>query len=418
MQRRKPLLERVLQKPNFDRAWRAVAYRKSPDACGSDGETIQQFSIHRRENIASIRDKIKAGTYTFQPLLIHRIPKGKTSHRELKIPVIRDRIVLRAIHQRLNTHRGLRGVSNNRTNFAYRPNISMRHMVKKINDLRPHYSWIMTADIEDFFDNIDHEMAISLLEQLTGDRTVSDLIRDSLTVKSQTLAGSMSNYGSDEDYDEKTGLPQGLAISPVLSNIVLLDFDRSASRQAGFRILRYADDLIALCKTKEDAIRAHEHCTHMLGDIGLSIRRLGKASDEKASLITRIQDGFDFVGLEYNEHKIRPSKEKLAEFEARIFEIIQEEQKNGASAIYRRIHLYTLGWFGVYGPLCDPAALRIAAIRADQLVLDWMHWKFKTLRMADGAGRFRGRRRRFLSPHVQYTAERHGTARGRKKRTA
>ena len=407
MATRKSLLDRVLEKPNLKRAWSAVCHRKPPDACGSDGQTIQQFSVNRRQNIATISDQIRAGTYAFRPLLIHRIPKRTIGERVLKIPTIRDRLVLRAIHQRLNTHRGLRGVKNNQTNFAYRPNISMSHLVKKISALRPHYSWIMTADIEDFFDKIDHDQAISLLEQLTGDRSISTLIHDSLTVRSQALDCPVSDYGSEEDYDEKTGLPQGLAISPILSNIVLLDFDRRASRQSGFRILRYADDLIALCKSKDDAFKAHEYCERMLTGIGLSIRPLGTSSDAKASLVNRMQDGFDFVGLEYNEHSIRPSQDKLMEFERQIKTIIEDEQKSGASAIYRRIHLFTIGWFGAYGSFCDPAALRFAANRADELVLEWMHGKFKTLRMADGNGPFRGGRRRFLSPNVRRITERH-----------
>ena len=403
----KTLLQRVIQKTTLAKAWREISARKPLDAHGSDDQTIADFSRNRPQNLASIRDQIQAGTYRFSPLISYHILKRSGGQRELKIPTIRDRVVLRAIHLRLNTHRRLRGVRNNETNFAYRPRITMRHLASKINQLRPVYTWIMTADIVEFFDKINHDTAIECLEALTGDTTISELIRDSLSVPTTSTNSPPSTYGSSEDYDEKTGLPQGLAISPALSNIVLLDFDRLASRKSGFRVLRYADDLITFCKTREDVPRAHEHCSQVLGNIGLSIRPIadGKSGNiDKASQVYRIDNGFDFVGLEYRGHTVKPSKEKLAEFEDKISSILREEEKKGASAIYRRIHLFTLGWFGVYGPLCDAEALHDAARRADCLVLDWMHGKFKTLRMAEGNQTFTGGRRKFLSPQVTHTA--------------
>ena len=227
----------------------------------------------------------------------------------------------------------------------------------------------------------------------------------------------MSKYDPDEDFDRHTGLPQGLAISPVLSNIVLLDFDRAA-RQKGFRILRYADDIIAFCKTRECGYRAHAHCVRMLGDLGLCIRPLenGENPDAgKASKISRISANgeFSFVGLEYGNFGIRPSEEKISEFEQRIESILYDEEGSGASAIYRKLDLYTLGWFGVYGALCNQETLRKAAVHADRIVLEWMHGKLKTLGMGVETHKFKRGQRRFLSPRISDTAVRLGNRRNR-----
>ena len=294
----------------------------------------------------------------------------------------------------------------------------MKRMVDKITALRKTYNWVMTADIIEFFDRIDPELAISHLENMTQDKSISHLVRDALTVSIVDPATLSSKYDYEEEFDEdeETGLPQGLAISPALSNIVLLEFDRS-SRQRGFRIIRYADDIIAFCKTKEDAYRAHNHCQNLLGSLDLEIRPLGSESDEKLSLIQNIGSGFSFVGLDYHGSKIMPSKDKIKDFEERIEEILIGQENNGASSIYRQIHAYSDGWFGAYGPFCDPTVLRVAAERADRIVLDWMHGKFKTLGLTAGKGQFKKGRARFLSPRVSRTAERQSRRSGRKDLT-
>ena len=381
-------------------------------ARGSDGETIAAFGMHRHQNLASIRDQIRARTYKFKPLVRRRLLKKTGKLRELRIPTIRDRVALRAIHQKLNSHQLLRPVFRNQSSFAYRPGVPMKHLVDKINKLRLQYSWVMTADVIEFFDRIEPDLAISRLEEMTLDDSISNLIHDALTVPSIDSNGILFENDYDEAFDEKIGLPQGLAISPVLSNIVLLDFDR-ASWQKGFRILRYADDIIAFCKTREDAVRAHRHCEELLAELGLSIRPLESSEDSKSSRIQPVATGFEFVGLDYQGSVIKPSEEKLLEFEKKIRRILDEQERSGASSIYRSIHSYTDGWFGAYGPFCDEETLRDAAERADQIVLVWMHGKFKTMGLATGTGSFKKGRGRFLSPHVAITAERQ-SRRGRR----
>ena len=283
----------------------------------------------------------------------------------------------------------------------------MKLMVDKISKLRKNYNWVMTADIIEFFDKIDPKLAISHLEWMTKDDSISHLVRDALTVRTIDPTDSSAEDEYEEEFDEDpvTGLPQGLAISPVLSNIVLLDFDRQ-SIQKGFRIIRYADDIIAFCKSKDDTYRAHDHCKKVLGNLDLQIRSLESESDKKASLIQKIDEGFSFVGLDYHGSVIKPSNEKIREFEERIEEIVTGQERNGASSIYRQIHAYSDGWFGAYGPFCDPEVLRDTAERADRIVLNWMHGKYKTLGLTAGTGQFRRGRARFLSPHVARTAER------------
>lgn len=407
MNNSKLLIDRIVEMRNLRRAWYAVTARKSMTARGSDGQTIAEFASRREEYLASVRDQIRGGTFKFRPLVRHQIEKTDGGFRELRIPTIRDRVVLRAIHQRLNTHRGLKPVFQNESSFAYRPGVPMKRMVDKIVTLRKQYNWVMTADIIQFFDRIDPAFAIIRLEEMTGDSSINHLVWDALTVETVDSDSLPSEHGFDEEFDEDetTGLPQGLAISPVLSNVVLLDFDRS-SRQRGFRIIRYADDIIAFCRSRDDAYRAHKHCTNLLEQLDLEIRSLESKTKEKSSLITKIDSGFSFVGLDYHGSVIRPSEDKLKKFEERIEEILSEQAKNGASSIYRQIHSYTDGWFGPYGPFCDSAVLRVAAERADRIVLDWMHGKFKTFGMATGTGRFKKGRARFLSPRISQTARR------------
>ena len=295
----------------------------------------------------------------------------------------------------------------------------MKLMVDKISKLRKTYTWVMTADIIEFFDRIDPKLAISHLEKMTKDDSISHLVSDALTVSTIDPIRSSAEDEYEEEFDEDpvTGLPQGLAISPVLSNIVLLKFDK-LSVQRGFRIIRYADDIIAFCKTEEDAYRAHAHCKNVLGSLGLEIRSLGSDSDKKPSLIQNIDPGFSFVGLDYHGSVIKPSKEKTKEFEERIEEILTGQEKNGASSIYRQIHAYSDGWFGAYGPFCDPEVLRDAAERADRIVLDWMYGKYKTLGLTAGTSRFKRGRARFLSPHVARTAERQSRRQKRRRLTS
>src|SRR6266498_5541841 len=251
-----------------------------------DGQTIEQIEQQGVEGLlAELATELREGRYRPQAVRRVRIPKPDGSERWLGIPAVRDRVVQGAAKAVLEP---IFEADFRESSYGFRPKRSAHQAGEQLRQaVNRGANWIVELDIEAFYDRIDHDLLMKLVEKRICDRRMLKLLR-------QWLRAGVLDGGEFLPSDQ--GVPQGGVISCVLANVMLHELDRvweDRCSQLG-QLIRYADDAVVLCKTEAQAREA-------LWRIGVILSRLRLTLHPTKTQIVYVGDGrqgFNFLGFQ------------------------------------------------------------------------------------------------------------------------
>jgi RNA-directed DNA polymerase len=361
------LMEEVCGRENCKQALKRVKANKGSG--GVDGMTVQQLPEYLKQHWPGIREQLLSGTYVPQPVKRVEIPKPDGGVRKLGIPTVLDRFVQQAVMQVLQ---GKWDRTFSDHSYGFRPGRSAHQAVVQAQQyIAEGYRWVVDLDLEKFFDRVSHDKLMARIGTRVGDQRMLKLIRSFLK------AGVMEG-GLVSPVDE--GTPQGGPLSPLLSNIVLDEFDRELERR-GLRFARYADDSNIYVRSR----RAGER---VMASISAFITtKLKLKVNQQKSAVARPWErkflGFSFTSNREPKRRIAPKA--VLRFKERVRELTSRTRGVSIERMAEELARYLKGWLGYFGKCQTPSVLQGLEewTRRRLRSVIWKQWKRGTVRFAE-----------------------------------
>jgi RNA-directed DNA polymerase len=328
------LYDKVIAPANLRAAWERINHRvmgkKRQQGAGVDGMTVAGFESRAEAELQKLGEQLRADRYTASPVRRHYIPKpGSTKLRPLGLPTVRDRVVQEACRSMIEPIFEAELLDNS---HGFRPEKSVETACVQVErNVLAGKEWVVDLDIEKCYDSIPHEPLVERVARRISDGKVLDLIRSFL--KSGVMEEMKVRH-------ETTGTPQGGIISPVLANIFLHDLD-VAMEIRGVVWVRYADDVVVLCRSREEAEQA-------LGLIGQVLDGMGLRLSLEKTRIVHLDEGFDFLGWHYQGQKRWPRKKSVDKLRVKLRALTRRTRPGSLQLIWAELTPIQRGWFNFF----------------------------------------------------------------------
>jgi RNA-directed DNA polymerase len=324
------LMDKVFAPATLAAAWGKV--RANAGAAGVDRQSIERFEAQAELYLTELTTALREGSYRPQPVRRVEIPKGDGKTRPLGIPTVKDRIVQTAVKFVLEPifEATFRPMS-----YGFRPERGCRDALREVAPLiADGYTVVVDADFESYFDTIPHERLMQRVEERVSDGRILGLLRSWLD---QDILHGMQRW------TPTGGTPQGAVISPLLANIYLHPLDeRMAAR--GYRMVRYADDFVVLCKSREEADAALATIRAWVTDNGL---RLHPNKTHVGDCLVKGQ-GFEFLGYRFEAGQRFVRKKSLARRKDSIRDKTKRTRGDSLARVIVDLNRVLRGWFGYF----------------------------------------------------------------------
>jgi RNA-directed DNA polymerase len=308
----------------FDQVWR------NGGSAGADEQTVAHFGRRAGEELQRLHEQLREGTYRPQPVRRAWIPKpGSKEKRPLGIPAVRDRIVQGALRHVLEP---IFETSMAEHSYGFRPGRGAKDALRRVDTLlKAGHVWVVDADLKSYFDTIPHERLLALVAERVGDGRVLALVESFLR------AGVLEE--SQGWKPTECGTPQGGVISPLLANLYLDPLDQQME-QAGWEMVRYADDFVILCRSAAEAQAALAAVVAWVNGAGLTLH------PEKTRVVdASAPGGFDFLGYHFERGMKWPRQKSLAKLKERVRAKTSRLNGRSLSDIVADVNRSLRGWY-------------------------------------------------------------------------
>lgn len=325
------LIDKIWKTENLQSAARKVAQNKS--AQKPDGRKCRRYWQESHQRLPRLQVKIQKGKY--KPKAVQRvwIPKlGSKELRPLGLPTVEDRVVEMAIRNVIEpifenefaTH-----------SYGFRPGRGAKDALRRVDQLlKEGKAWVVDADIKGYFDNIPQDKLLAAISERISDGAVLEMIQ-------RLLKKGVMERGKGWKPMEH-GTPQGAVISPLLANIYLNPLDHLMA-EWGIEMVRYADDFVLLCVSREQAEEALAQVRAWTEAAGLTLH------PEKTRIVdAREQGGFDFLGYHFERGYRWPRKKSLTKFKEAIRQKTRKLRPGSMKTIITDVNRSVRGWFAYF----------------------------------------------------------------------
>ena len=351
-------------------------------ASGIDSVTAADYGKNLKGNLEDLHSRLVSKQYRAQPVKRVWIPKGANSKRPIGVCCFEDKLVQKAVAMILGA---IYEVDFMDISYGFR---EKRSCHQALAELRRQYdafgiSWLLDADVEGFFDHLDHKILMSIIKKRVNDGSVLRLVGKWLKV------GVLDGV---ELFHPETGTPQGGVISPLLANIYLhevLDtwFDEVVKPRMEGRVflIRYADDFVIGCESERDARRLKNVLPHRFSKFGLRI------NSEKTHLVKFQRPGrwsckcksngtFDFLGFThylgkslkgYWVLKRKTMRKRLCRAMKSLWDWCKEHRHDSLEDQCLKLNQKLKGHYAYYGVRCNLSSLRALY---SQTRMTWKYW--------------------------------------------
>lgn len=360
--------------------------RKGGKAVGIDNESWAEFDKNPERNLYVIWNRLASGSYHPQAVREVEIPKKDGKVRKLGIPTLRDRIAQQVVKEYMEKQIDELFHDNS---YGYRPEKSAHGAVEQVKQNCYEWDWVIDMDISKFFDEMDHELVLKAVEYVLDEKWVKMYVERWLQMPIQKKDGTLQQK-------QGKGTPQGGVISPLLANLYLhFSLDKWLSKhfpQVSF--VRYADDLVIHCNTKEEAETVLEAVKQRLTQVKLQVNesktRIAYCKDYQRKKNHKVVQ-FEFLGFSYQP---KPKKSHFNDKNYMIFTAVisQSNQKRirerirqnklwknttlEITDIAQSFNAKLRGWINYYG-IYSKRELRITLKKIDERLIKWLKNKHK-----------------------------------------
>jgi group II intron reverse transcriptase/maturase len=325
------MLEFILSPSNLNSSYKRVKSNKG--AWGIDKmpvESLKDYLVKHKDELLTSILKCK---YHPNPVRRVEIPKDNKSKRQLGIPTVVDRVIQQSISQVLTT---IYEPQFSENSYGFRPKRNAHQALMKCKEyLESGYKYAVDMDLEKFFDKVNHSKLIEVLSRTIKDGRVVSLIHKYLNAGVQTKEGLEPS---------EMGVPQGGPLSPLLSNIMLNELDKELERR-GHKFVRYADDMIILCKSKRSAARVMSSITRFIEEmLFLKVNR----DKSQVAYITKVK----FLGYAFYQTKgkwrLRTHPKSVVKMKSKIKELTSRSNGWGYERRKTALNQYIIGWVNYF----------------------------------------------------------------------
>jgi RNA-directed DNA polymerase len=297
-------------------------------AAGVDHQTVEGFLDNRQKELDRLHEALRTDVYHPQAVRRVWIPKpGSKEQRPLGVPTVRDRVVQTAL---LHVMEPIFDATFSPASYGFRHGRGCHHALERVEELLDAGCvYVVDADLKSYFDTISKPRLMTRLREKVSDNRVLRLVE--LFLEQGVMDGL-------REWTPETGTPQGAVLSPLLANIYLNPLDH-ALHDAGYALVRYADDFVIMCKTREDAEAALAMVQCWVNENELTLH------PTKTKIVDARTEGFDFLGYHFRGDLRVPRQKSLKKLKDAVRE--KTKRTNGHDLLFTCVRLsrQLRGWF-------------------------------------------------------------------------